>query len=250
MKLLEAYLAGEKGTGLAENASRLERVAHAVGRQLCAYHDRKEQNERDRQLALLNEAIQAANGSNITALEIIHDATKLLVLDQVPTYLSSKGMLAPQGTEQGRQWMVSFREGEDDDPKRPKIGLGAPLGGLVIHDIDGPIATPISNITIVSQQPTGRGVYNWPQTLLYINERDSDSQARTTATASFTGAKLLIEGNGRLSYLGFNYDGGSSYQELDTEIATVKTQELLSGVHQAVLNTVQLYDSLRTDLGQ
>ena len=242
----EAYFAGQNGDALPKNANRLSRLAHSAGAVVCRYYDGENEALYAQQRAWLEEAVEAAQGHNRKALEILRDTE---ALPNVSGHL--KGW-SYGSTDNGtgvsyRKWRTSISYGPQADPDwyAPVVH---PMGRLEIiapGDAVPALTTDVERITIAVQvplRPNSEDAAGPPEVRIKVNDTPYDPDKPLIDEPTFEGSAIIhTDGSGAVASLGLKLGNFSGYTDMNLALREPQLGPMLHGVHAAVLATQQAY---------
>lgn len=255
-KIKDAYKAGATGEP-DRTDNRSTRLAYKLGtRSLAATAQSREAYKRYNS-ALLEQAQEKSRGLNKLALSTIE------AIAQIPHQASTdptapKRMRYPEeGDRQTIGWLAYVGYGPSQDPSREKVitPLSQPLGVL---KIDSPawshngLVLQVDNL-VVETTSASEGDYRElavtspATTTLSVNTREYDPNdlRELGGTDDFTGgAKIKLDAQGNIAYLGLTQGGRTDYVEQPLEGLRVGLDQLLQGVKSAAEATANSYEQI------
>ncbi|MCB9822325.1 hypothetical protein H6801_03105 [Candidatus Nomurabacteria bacterium] len=255
-KIKDAYKAGTTGEPDRTN-SRLAGLAFRAGERSLVAATRNQEAHKKYNSTLLEQAKEKSRGLNKLALEAI------AAIAQIPHQASTdpvapKKMSYPeQGDRQTVGWYVYVGYGPSQDASREKIvtPLSQPLGVLKIdstswshNGLELPVDNLVINTTGLSDGDYQELAIIGPSvTTLFVNTREYDPNDlnKQDGIDGFTGgAKIELDMDGSIVYLGLAQGGSSGYVAQPLEGLQINLEQFLQGVKSSAESTVNSYDQI------
>jgi hypothetical protein len=238
--IAEAYRSGEGGDGLRPGRGFTARTAYLAGRLSLRLAEWGDRVERKAEVALLNRAIQAAQGPNRAALEIIKTAKSL------PHHAASSRWnrivyLEPNGTVGAHQWQTWLGHRQAIDPHASDYApLAGPLNPLEIQTPTGVLSTAVENLVITCTHPL---LETPPRTRLHVNQFTYDGVCDSTAPASPVDRQVMIDidEHGTVSRIAIAEAGDDTFDEKDPAQFRPHITPFLEGARTVLGATERMY---------
>jgi len=239
-KITDAYKAGATGEPDRTN-SRLAGLAFRAGERSLVAATRNQEAHKKYNSTLLEQAAIA---------QIPHQASTDPVAPKKMSY-------PEQGDRQTVGWYVYVGYGPSQDASREKIvtPLSQPLGVLKIdstswshNGLELPVDNLVINTTGLSDGDYQELAIIGPSvTTLFVNTREYDPNDlnKQDGIDGFTGgAKIELDMDGSIVYLGLAQGGSSGYVAQPLEGLQINLEQFLQGVKSSAESTVNSYDQI------